>query len=61
MIIPTPGSKWTATEVKFIVNRIEEDQQGTWVHYTRTHDLAEFSCLLGAFLQRFREDKSYGS
>ena len=26
---------------------------GDWVHYRRLHDSAEFSCLQGAFKQRF--------
>jgi len=47
-----PGSRWvTANMQEFEIVSID----GDWVHYRRLHDLAEFSCLQGAFKQRFSQ------
>ena len=45
-----PGSRWVAANMQeFEIVRTD----GDWVHYRRLHDSAEFSCLQGAFKQRF--------
>ena len=45
-----PGSRWvTANMQEFEI----VGTNGDWVHYRRLHDSAEFSCLQGAFKQRF--------
>ena len=45
-----PGSRWVATNMQeFEIVRTN----GDWVHYRRLRDSAEFSCLQGAFKQRF--------
>lgn len=60
MVSPVIGSKWTAAAyVKFVVVDTKNDEHGTWIYYKRISDGAEFNCLVGAFLQRFTEDKSY--
>ena len=56
-----PGSKWRGSDYAvFFVVKVEERDQGTWVFYRRAKDNAEFNCLVGAFLHRFQEDRSYG-
>ena len=45
-----PGSRWVAANMQeFEIVSID----GDWVHYCRLRDSAEFSCLQGAFKQRF--------
>ena len=45
-----PGSRWVAANMQeFEIVRIN----GDWVRYRRLRDSAEFSCLQGAFKQRF--------
>jgi len=47
-----PGSRWvTANMQEFEIVRTD----GDWVHYCRLRDSAEFSCLQGAFKQRFSQ------
>jgi hypothetical protein len=40
---------------KFVVDELEPSDNGVWVHYHRVEDGAEFSCLLDAFKERFKE------
>jgi len=48
----TPGSKWVSHTMQwFEVVRTD----GDWVYYRRLSDGAGFSCLSGAFLQRFSQ------
>jgi hypothetical protein len=45
-----PGSRWVAANMQeFEIVSVN----GDWVRYRRLRDLAEFSCLQGAFKQRF--------
>jgi len=47
-----PGSRWADTNMQeFEIVSID----GDWVHYCRLRDSAEFSCLQGAFKQRFSQ------
>ena len=49
-----PGSIYRSNDHKrFIIEKIVEDTQGTWVHY-RDND-KQYSCLIEAFLSRFTE------
>lgn len=41
--------------VEFRVIDVEPTDAGVWVHYERTDDKKEFSCLLDAFNERFIE------
>lgn len=55
--LPAINSVWRASDhVRFTVDSIEESDQGTVVHYTRSTDGNKFYCLLGAFVQRFTLD-----
>jgi len=48
----TPESKWFDRDMRtYEIVRIDRD----WVYYRRHCDGAEFSCLSGAFLQRFSQ------
>lgn len=38
---------------KFTIEKIVEDNQGTWVHYQ--DNSRQYSCLIEAFLSRFTE------
>lgn len=58
----SPGSMWLATDGRqFRVQSVIELEGHTWVHYTNTQTGAEFSCWVDSFLQRYREDTSYGT
>jgi hypothetical protein len=38
---------------RFVIEKIVEDAQGTWVHYR--DNVRNYNCLLDAFLARFTE------
>jgi hypothetical protein len=52
------GTVWRdASGNKFIVTFVDQNMNGTWVHYKGMHLLAEkeFSCLVDAFRERFTQ------
>jgi hypothetical protein len=49
-----PGSIYSSNNhKKFVIEKIVEDNQGTWVHYQ--DNSRQYSCLIEAFLSRFTE------
>ena len=49
-----PGDVYSSNDHKrFVIEKILEDSQGTWVHYRDSN--RQYSCLLEAFLSRFTE------
>ena len=49
-----PGSIYSSNNhKKFVIEKVLEDNQGTWVHYR--DDDKQYSCLIEAFLSRFTE------
>jgi hypothetical protein len=51
------GSRWNdGNGNKFYVTEVETRESGTWVMYTKEKNGSEYSCLVDAFLQRFRMD-----
>ena len=50
------GSTWrgNAHDTKFIIQQIEKADTGVWIHYTGSNG-NNYNCLIGAFLERFRE------
>lgn len=57
MKLVTVGSQWWAGgETRFVVSKIVEEGENTWVHYYNdyNHD-QKYSCYLEAFLGRFTE------
>jgi hypothetical protein len=56
MIMIKSGSRWLASNMMtFTVEYTEEKNGEVWVHYQNSQG-QKFSCLEGAFLQRFFED-----
>lgn len=54
--LPNTISKWTSIDSKvFKIERLEHDDCGTWVYYKNIETGQTYSCLVGAFLQRFKE------
>ena len=50
-------STWTSTDsTEFKVTNVVDKEDGTWVYYTNPATGQEYNCLIGAFLQRFRQD-----
>jgi hypothetical protein len=52
------GSKWHSTSTDyalFEVRDVEQRSDGVWVSYGRYGEDRTFSCLVDAFLERFRE------
>lgn len=49
------GSRWWAGgETRFVVSKIVEEGENTWVHYYNdTNHNQKYSCYLEAFLKRF--------
>ena len=49
-----PGDIYISNDYKrFVIEKVLEDSQGTWVHYQNSNK--QYSCLLEAFLLRFTE------
>lgn len=45
-----PNTVWVTSDMgEFLVTEVKDG----WVFYTRLKDKAQFSCLEGAFMQRF--------
>ena len=50
------GSVWDGGNgVKFTVTAIETKESGTWITYNKEEHGSEYTCLVEAFLSRFRE------
>ena len=49
------GSKWSAIDRVFIVTGLQEQNNEQWVFYKNISTEDEFSCLVGAFTQRFSQ------
>lgn len=57
-----PGSNWLSVDGRqFRVQSLIELDGNIWVYYTNAQTGAEFSCWVDSFLQRYREDTSYGT
>ena len=50
----TVGSRWSGVDREFIVTDIQDNDEGQWIFYKNAATGDEFSCLVGAFVQRFR-------
>jgi hypothetical protein len=50
------NSTWTASNKKFKVTDIVEDNVGIWVHYINTTTDQKYHCLMEAFKSRFTKD-----
>jgi len=54
-----PGDIYISNDYKrFVIEKILEDNQVTWVHYRNNNK--QYSCLIGAFLSRFTEIANEG-
>jgi len=38
---------------EFEINYVDHNMNGSWVHYTQVGTDKQFSCLIGAFIERF--------
>ena len=45
---------------KFLVNGIMQQGPDTWIHYINVKTNQQYSCLVDAFVQRFREEPNDG-
>lgn len=53
---PMVDSVWSSTDsVEFKVKEIFEQDSDAWIRYVKMSDNTEYTCLVDAFLQRFRE------
>lgn len=54
--LPKVDSTWSSTNgVIFIVKELFDKDNETWIRYINRFSSIEYTCLLGAFLERFRE------
>jgi len=49
------GSKWSTIDQVFVVTDLKEQSDECWVFYKNISTGNEFSCLKGAFTQRFSQ------
>jgi len=50
------GSIWSGSDHnQFTVRGVEERAEGTWVSYGKHGEDRTYECLIGAFLERFKE------
>jgi hypothetical protein len=54
-----PNTRWASDRLKFIVDRVTEDDIGIWVFYRNEITNQNYNCLMDAFIQRFSQDHSY--
>lgn len=54
------GSQWIDNKgCGFVVDTLTNNGQETWVAYHRLTDRTHYSCLSGAFLERFKPVENY--
>lgn len=54
--LPNITSKWTGIDsTTFKIERLESKNSQVWVYYRNEQTGQQYSCLVEAFLQRFKE------
>jgi gentisate 1,2-dioxygenase len=54
--LPNVANKWITADSKvFKIEQLVHNDNGVWVHYVNELTGKKYNCLIGAFLQRFKE------